>query len=184
MLTPFPLLRKLQISSREKAILVLIFLLPLFVIAFAILRLVETNSLSTTVDPVRLALFSTVEVSCCKFLRYTSLVGETRTWILTFLQQSSPPAYPLSAYFSSHDSQPQAVASAHIVDATRHPSSPCHIKIFSHSKALFKAALQTAGPTPRNPSCPRKTRFTSAEISWSLMGKSENGLEMVFGDST
>lgn len=67
MLTPFPLLRKLQINIRQKAILVVIFLLPLFVIAFAILRLVETNASGTTVDPIRLALFSTVEVSCCKF---------------------------------------------------------------------------------------------------------------------
>lgn len=64
MLTPFPLLRKLQINIRQKAILVVIFLLPLFVIAFAILRLVETNASGTTVDPIRLALFSTVEVSC------------------------------------------------------------------------------------------------------------------------
>ena len=66
MLTPFPLLSKLQINNREKAILVVIFLLPLFVIAFAILRLVETNAEGTTVDPIRLALFSTVEVSCCR----------------------------------------------------------------------------------------------------------------------
>lgn len=67
MLTPFPLLSKLQINNREKAILIVIFLLPLFVIAFAILRLVETNAEGTTVDPIRLALFSTVEVSCCRF---------------------------------------------------------------------------------------------------------------------
>ena len=65
MLTPFPLLSKLRINNREKAILIVIFLLPLFVIAFAILRLAVTNAEGTTVDPIRLALFSTVEVSCC-----------------------------------------------------------------------------------------------------------------------
>ena len=76
MLTPFPLLSKLQINNREKAILVVIFLLPLFVIAFAILRLVETNAEGTTVDPIRLALFSTVEVSCCRFSpHYISFQG-------------------------------------------------------------------------------------------------------------
>lgn len=66
MLTQFPLLRKLRINDREKTILIVIFLLPLFVIAFAILRLVVTNAEGTTVDPIRLALFSTVEVSCCR----------------------------------------------------------------------------------------------------------------------
>lgn len=72
MLTPFPLLSKLQINNREKAILIVIFL-PLFVIAFAILRLFETNAEGTTVDPIRLGLFSTVEVSCCRFsLQYLS----------------------------------------------------------------------------------------------------------------
>lgn len=65
MLIPFPLLSKLQINRRDNSILVVIFLLPLFVIAFAILRLVETNASGTTVDPIRLALFSTVEVTCC-----------------------------------------------------------------------------------------------------------------------
>ena len=49
MLTPFPLLSKLRINNREKAILIVIFLLPLFVIAFAILRLVVTNAEGTTV---------------------------------------------------------------------------------------------------------------------------------------
>ena len=73
MLTPFPLLSRLQINNREKAILIVIFLLLFFVIAFAILRLVETNAEGTTVDPIRLALFSTVEVSCCRFsLQYLS----------------------------------------------------------------------------------------------------------------
>ena len=66
MLTPFPLLTKLHINNREKAILVVIFLLPLFVIAFAILRLVVTNAEGKTVDPIRLVLFSTVEGSCCR----------------------------------------------------------------------------------------------------------------------
>ena len=66
MLTPFPLLSRLRINNRKKAILIVIFLLPLFVIAFAILRLVVTNAEGKTVDPIRLALFSTVEVSCCK----------------------------------------------------------------------------------------------------------------------
>ncbi|CAF9935799.1 hypothetical protein IMSHALPRED_010355 [Imshaugia aleurites] len=64
MLTPFPLLSKLQINSRPKKILVIIFLLPLIVISLAILRLVDTNAEGTTVDPIRLAFFSTVEVSC------------------------------------------------------------------------------------------------------------------------
>ena len=66
MLTPFPLLSRLRINNREKAILIVIFLLPLFVIAFAILRLAVTNAEGTPVDPIRLALFSTVQVSCCR----------------------------------------------------------------------------------------------------------------------
>ena len=66
MLTLFPLLSKLRINNREKVILIVIFLLPLFVIAFAILGLVMTDAEGTTVDPIRLAMFSTVEVSCCR----------------------------------------------------------------------------------------------------------------------
>ena len=66
MLTLFPLLSKLRINNREKVILIVIFLLPLFVIAFAILGLVMTDAEGTTVDPIRLAIFSTVEVSCCR----------------------------------------------------------------------------------------------------------------------
>ena len=68
MLTPLPLLKKLQINSRQKTILVVIFLTPLIVITFAIFRLVETNPTSTTFDPIRLNLFSTLEVSCCKYI--------------------------------------------------------------------------------------------------------------------
>ncbi|MDI1485583.1 MAG: hypothetical protein OHK93_000721 [Ramalina farinacea] len=64
MLTPFPLLRKLQINDRQKAILVLIFLAPVPVMIFGILRLAKTNPAIGTVDPIRLALFSTVQVSC------------------------------------------------------------------------------------------------------------------------
>ena len=44
----------------------MIFLLPLFVIAFAMFRLVVTNAEGTTIDPIRLAVFSTVEVSGCR----------------------------------------------------------------------------------------------------------------------
>ena len=66
MLTSFPLLSKLRINNCEKAILIVIFLLPLFVIASAILRLVVTNAEGTTVDPIRRTLFVTVEVSCCR----------------------------------------------------------------------------------------------------------------------
>lgn len=68
MLTPFPLLRKLQINDRQKAILVLIFLAPVPVMIFGILRLAKTNPAIGTVDPIRLALFSTVQVSCGRFL--------------------------------------------------------------------------------------------------------------------
>ena len=57
MLTPFPLLSKLRVNDREKAILIVIFLLPIFVIAFPILRLVVTNAEGTTIHPIRLALF-------------------------------------------------------------------------------------------------------------------------------
>lgn len=66
MLTPFPLLRKLQMNRRQKAVLVGIFLVPMIVIVFAILRLVKTNPVVGTVDPIRLSLFSTVETSFCE----------------------------------------------------------------------------------------------------------------------
>ena len=68
MLTPFPLLRKLQINNHEKAILVLIFLAPVPVMIFGILRLFKINPAIGTVDPIRLALFSTLQVSCGTFL--------------------------------------------------------------------------------------------------------------------
>ena len=67
MLTLFPLLSKLRIINLEKIILIVIFLLSPFFIAFVVLHLVEINAEGTTVDPIRLALFSTVEVSCCRF---------------------------------------------------------------------------------------------------------------------
>lgn len=58
MLIPFPLLRKLQINSRQRWILVGIFFLP---IIFAILRLVKANATTHNVDPIRFQLYSMLE---------------------------------------------------------------------------------------------------------------------------
>lgn len=57
----------LQIKNRKNVNLGVIFLLPAFVIAFAILRLVKTKAQGMTVEPIRLAVFSIVEVLCKYF---------------------------------------------------------------------------------------------------------------------
>jgi hypothetical protein len=61
MLIPFPLLRKLQITSRQKWILAGIFFLPIIPIIFAILRLVKANATTHNVDPIRFQLYSMLE---------------------------------------------------------------------------------------------------------------------------
>ena len=65
MFIPFPLLRKLQMPRRQKRILIIIFLSPLTAIIFAILRLtIQTYKKSgPIINPIRLALFCTLEVS-------------------------------------------------------------------------------------------------------------------------
>ena len=69
MLIPFPLLWKLQIPRRQKQILIVIFFTPLVAIAFAILRLVFQEKLHSgpTINPIRLILYSTLEVSFCEY---------------------------------------------------------------------------------------------------------------------
>jgi hypothetical protein len=64
MLIPFSLLRKLQINSRQRWILVGIFFLPItpiIPIIFAILRLVKANATTHNVDPIRFQLYSMLE---------------------------------------------------------------------------------------------------------------------------
>ena len=63
MLIPFPLLRKLQVKSRQKWILVSVFLLPIIPIIFAILRLVIANATTGNVDPIAFQLYSMLENS-------------------------------------------------------------------------------------------------------------------------
>ncbi len=76
MLIPFPLLWKLQMPRRQKQILIVIFLTPLFAIVFAILRLtIQTiETIGPTIDPARLVQYSTLEVSFCTY--YNSWSGE------------------------------------------------------------------------------------------------------------
>lgn len=54
---------------RQKQILIIIFLTPLVAIVFAILRLTfqTTRRTGPTIDPARLILYSTLEVSFCTF---------------------------------------------------------------------------------------------------------------------
>lgn len=69
MLVPFPLLWKLQMPRRQKQILIVIFLAPLTAIVFAILRFAfqTTRNIGPTIDPARLFVYSTLEVSFCVY---------------------------------------------------------------------------------------------------------------------
>lgn len=58
---PFPLLWKLQVSQRQRIILVVIFLLPLIPICFGILRLVFCNPTAGTVDVVKFTFYFMLE---------------------------------------------------------------------------------------------------------------------------
>lgn len=61
LLIPFPLLWKLRTNQRQKAILVVIFLLPLVPIIFGILRLVFCNPVTGVVDVIKFQLYSLLE---------------------------------------------------------------------------------------------------------------------------
>ena len=61
LLIPFPLLWKLRTTQQQKAILVVIFLLPLIPIVFGILRLVFCNPVTGVVDVIKFQLFSLLE---------------------------------------------------------------------------------------------------------------------------
>ena len=67
MIIPFALLLRLQVTKRQKHILVALFLFPMVVIVFATLRLSllakRFHPLSDWIDPIRLCLFSTLEIS-------------------------------------------------------------------------------------------------------------------------
>jgi hypothetical protein len=67
MLIPFPILRKLQVNTSQRIVLIVIFCLPIIPIIFAILRLVETNPNKSTVDAMGLPLFSMLENTFDKF---------------------------------------------------------------------------------------------------------------------
>ena len=58
---PIPLLWKLQVSQRQKIILLGIFLLPIIPIIFGILRLVFCNPVNGTVDVVKFTFYSNLE---------------------------------------------------------------------------------------------------------------------------
>jgi hypothetical protein len=58
---PFPLLWKLQVDQRQKAILVILFLLPTIPIMFGVLRLVLVNPADGTVNVVKFQMYSMLE---------------------------------------------------------------------------------------------------------------------------
>ena len=68
MLVPLALLPILQLRRAQKVILLLIILTPLFAIIFAILNLVfdSVKTFGPTINPIRLLLYSTLEVSLCE----------------------------------------------------------------------------------------------------------------------
>ena len=68
MLVPLTLLPILQLQRTQKLILLFIFLTPIFAIIFAILNLVfeSIKTFGPTINPIRLFLFSTLEVSLCE----------------------------------------------------------------------------------------------------------------------
>ena len=61
MIIPFPLLWKLRINNRQKYILVGIFLLPVLLIIFAVLRLLKANATTGNVDPIAFQVYSMLE---------------------------------------------------------------------------------------------------------------------------
>ena len=69
MLIPLTLLPLLQLPRAQKALLLFVFLTPLFAIIFAILNLVfdSVKTFGPTINPIRLLLYSTLEVSLCEF---------------------------------------------------------------------------------------------------------------------
>ena len=69
MVVPLPLLRILQLQRSQKVVLLIIFLTPLFAIIFAILNMTfeSIKTLGPTINPLRLLLYSTVEISICEY---------------------------------------------------------------------------------------------------------------------
>ncbi|KAH6659167.1 hypothetical protein BKA67DRAFT_640476 [Truncatella angustata] len=63
MIIPFPLLYKLNVNSRQKAVLVTLFLLPVIPISFAVLKLVFCYPTMTFVDVIKYQLFALLENS-------------------------------------------------------------------------------------------------------------------------
>src|SRR2546421_2395427 len=93
MLTPFPLLRKLHINSRQMWILGGVFSLPIIPIIFATLRLVMAKDSTHNVDPIRFQLYSMLEntsaiiTSCLPSIRLfvvniraSTHLGSSRYW--------------------------------------------------------------------------------------------------------
>jgi hypothetical protein len=68
LMIPFPLLWKLQVNDRQKAILTGIFLLPLIPITFGILRLVFCNPTNGTVNVIKFTFYSMLENTAGKCL--------------------------------------------------------------------------------------------------------------------
>jgi hypothetical protein len=90
MLTPFPLLRKLQINSRQMWILGCVFSLPIIPIIFATLRLVRANATTHNVDPIRFQLYSMLENTSAII---TSCLPSIRLFIVN-IRGSTHPGLP------------------------------------------------------------------------------------------
>lgn len=107
MLIPFPLLRKLEIDSRQKWILAGLFCLPIIPIIFAIVRLVKTSTTTHNVDPIQFQLYSMLEntsaiISSC--LPSIRLFVSTRT--TTLASSSRSYSHGLRSSLNDHDRNP------------------------------------------------------------------------------
>lgn len=70
---------------RQKHVLIVIFLTPSGAIVFAVLRLTIQEGIKDgpTIDPVRLILYSTLEVSLCMYYRFSlweNVISRFHVW--------------------------------------------------------------------------------------------------------
>ncbi|MCJ1429662.1 hypothetical protein MMC29_007577 [Sticta canariensis] len=84
MALPLRLLWKLQIETRQKLALAAVFSFAIVIIVFAIVRIVEINSMLKHVDPIWLALWSMIEASVGKQLILT-FEKYTQDWQLNII---------------------------------------------------------------------------------------------------
>lgn len=90
MIIPFPLLWKLRVNTRQKNILIGVFLLPILPMIFAILRLAKANATDGPVDMIAFQVYSMLEITTAVI---TSCLPSLRLFV-SKQPQSQNQSYP------------------------------------------------------------------------------------------